>query len=59
METELDGAVNPVDEEITGMSLGYSMGGMTLNAHHNKGENMGGSRLNESEHTEISLSFAF
>jgi outer membrane protein OmpU len=59
METELDGAVNPVDEEITGMSLGYSMGGMTLNAHHNRGENMGGSRLNESEHTEISLSFAF
>ena len=59
IETELDGAANPVDEEIKGMSLGYSMGGMTLNAHHNKGENMGGSRLNESEHTEISLSFAF
>ena len=59
IETELDGAVNPVDEEIKGMSLGYSMGGMTLSAHHNEGENMGGSRLNEMEHTEISLSFAF
>ena len=59
IETELDGAANPVDEEIKGMSLGYSMGGITLNAHHNKGENMGGSAANESEHTEISLSLAF
>jgi len=59
IDTELDGAANPVDEEIKGMSLGYSMGGITLNAHHNKGENMGGSRANESEHTEISLSLAF
>ena len=59
IETELDGAANPVDEEIKGMSLGYSMGGMTLAAHHSEGENMGGSRLNEVEHTEISLSFAF
>ena len=59
IETELDGAANPVDEEIKGMSLGYSMGGMTLAAHHNEGENMGGSRQNEVEHTEISLSLAF
>ena len=59
IETELDGTANPVDEEIKGMSLGYSMGGMTLAAHHSEGENMGGSRLNEVEHTEISLSFAF
>ena len=59
IETELDGAANPEDEEIKGMSLGYSMGGITLNAHHNKAENMGGSAANESEHTEISLSLAF
>jgi len=59
IETELDGAANPVDEEITGMSIGYSMGGMTLNAHHNEGENMGGSRQNEVEHTQVSISFAF
>ena len=58
-DTKLDGAANAVDEEITGMSIGYSMGGMTLNAHHNEGENMGGNALNEVEHTEISLSFAF
>ena len=59
IETELDGTANPVDEEIKGMSLGYSMGGITLSAHHNEGENMGGSRQNEVEHTEVSLSFAF
>ena len=59
IDTKLDGAANAVDEEITGMSIGYSMGGMTLNAHHNEGENMGGNALNEVEHTEISLSFAF
>ena len=59
IETELDGAANAQDEEITGMSIGYSMGGMTLNAHHNKGEDMGGSAANEAEHTEISLSLAF
>ena len=58
-DTKLDGTANAVDEEITGMSLGYSMGGMTLAAHHSEGENMGGNRLNEVEHTEISLSFAF
>ncbi|MDC6474131.1 hypothetical protein OAW61_02940, partial [Candidatus Pelagibacter ubique] len=54
IETELDGTDNPVDEEIKGMSLGYSMGGITLSAHHNEGENMGGNRLNEVEHTEVS-----
>ena len=59
IDTELDGTANPVDEEIKGMSIGYSMGGMTLNAHHNEGDNMGGSRLNATEHTEISLSLAF
>jgi hypothetical protein len=59
IDTKLDGAANAVDEEITGMSIGYSMGGMTLNAHHNEGENMGGNALKEVEHTEISLSFAF
>jgi len=35
------------------------MGGITLTAHNNKGENLGGAASNESEHTEISLSFAF
>ena len=57
IDTEIDG--QSVDEEMTGFSVGYSMGGMTINAHKNKGENMGGAAENETEHTEISVSFAF
>jgi len=56
-ETELDGVT--VDQELSGMSVGYSMGGISLKAHQNKGEGMGGTTSNESEHTEISVSFAF
>ena len=37
----------------------YSMGGISLKAHANKGENMGGAAANEIEHTEVSLSLAF
>ena len=59
IDTKLEGGDNPKDEEIRGMSIGYSMGGMTLKAHNSQGENMGGSANNESEHTEISLSLAF
>ena len=57
IETEIDGQAQ--DEELTGFSVGYSMGGMTINAHRNEGEDMGGVANNESEHTEISVSFAF
>ena len=57
IETEIDGQGN--DEEIDGASIAYSMGGMALKAHQSKGDNMGGSANNESEHTEISVSFAF
>jgi len=57
IETEIDGQAQ--DEELTGFSVGYSMGGMTINAHRNEGEDMGGAANNESEHTEISISFAF
>jgi outer membrane protein OmpU len=56
-ETELDGQAK--DVEIDGFSIGYSMGGISLKAHANKGENMGGVAANEIEHTEISVSFAF
>jgi len=61
IDTELDstGGVNAVDEEITGMGIGYSMGGMTFGAHHNKGKNMGATAQNEIEHTEVTLSLAF
>jgi hypothetical protein len=56
-ETEIDG--QSLDQELEGFSVGYSMGGISLKAHSNKGTNMGGSASNESEHTEISVSFAF
>ena len=57
IETDITGQAK--DEELTGFSVGYSMGGMTINAHRNEGEDMGGVANNESEHTEISVSFAF
>lgn len=56
-ETEVAGS--STDQKLTGMSIGYSMGGMTIKAHQNKGENLGNSVANESEHTEIAISFAF
>jgi len=56
-ETEKAGSTT--DQKITGMSIGYSMGGMTIKAHNNKGENIANTTANESEHTEIAVSFAF
>ena len=57
IETDITGQAK--DEELSGISIGYSMGGMSIKAHRNEGENMGGAANNESEHTEISVSFAF
>ena len=48
-----------VDEDVEGFSIAYSMGGMTLKAHKNTGKNLGNTANQESEHTEIALSFAF
>jgi len=56
-EADIDGRTK--DQEVSGVSASYTMGGMSLTAHKNKGENLGGAASNESEHTEISLSFAF
>jgi len=47
-----------VDQDIKGFSIGYSMGGLTLQAHVNEGDNIGNT-ANNYEHTEISLSMAF
>lgn len=58
-ESEVDIEGRSKDQEVSGVSASYTMGGITLKAHNNKGENMGGAANNESEHTEISLSFAF
>jgi len=48
-----------VDEEVSGVSIGYSMGGMTIKAHRNKGDGLGNTADTSSEHTEIALSWAF
>ena len=53
--TELAGSV---DQEIKGISVGYSMGGLTLQAHANEGDNIGNT-ANNFEHTEVTISFAF
>jgi outer membrane protein OmpU len=58
-EQETDLAGVSVDQELEGFSVGYSMGGISLKAHSNQGTGMGGVTSNESEHTEISVSFAF
>ena len=57
IDTEVTG--QPLDEEISGFSVGYSMGGMSIKAHSNSMENKGGAASEEYEHTEISVSFAF
>ena len=48
-----------VDEEISGVSVGYSMGGMTVKAHKNKGDGLANTANKTSEHTEIAISWAF
>ena len=56
-ETSKEGST--VEQELSGFSIGYSMGGMTVKAHQNKGEKLANTAANESEHTEIAISFAF
>ena len=58
-EQETDLAGVSVDQELEGMSIAYSMGGVSIKAHNNEGTGMGGTASNASEHTEISVSFAF
>ena len=56
-DTDRDGAT--LTQEVKGFSVGYSMGGMTIKAHKNEGTNISQTANNESEHTEIAVSFAF
>ena len=56
-ETEKEGATK--DQELKGYSIGYSMGGISIAAHKNEGKNLRQTADTESEHTEISVSFAF
>ena len=58
-EVSVDGVGQ--DQEITGMGLGYSMGGMTIKAQHNEGERNVAAGANQPEYkrTEILVGFAF
>ena len=56
-ETSKEGST--VDQEISGFSIGYSMGGMTLSAFHNDADNVGNVAGQTADATEVVLSFAF
>ena len=47
------------DEEATGWSASYTVGSMTFKAHRNQATNVGNAIANESEHTEVGVTFAF
>lgn len=51
-------ATSALDQEIDGVSIAYSMGGMTLSVYNHEGENIS-NVAGTSEGTEISLAFAF
>ena len=51
-------ATSALDQEIDGVSIAYSMGGMTLSAYNHDGKNIS-NVTGTSEGTEISLAFAF
>ena len=56
-DTEKSGDID--EQEVTGFSVGYSMGGMTVTAHNNESDNHNNVLNATSDHTEISLTFAF
>ena len=47
------------DEDADGWSASYTSGGMTIKAHRNSADNVGNITNNESEHTEVGVTFAF
>jgi outer membrane protein OmpU len=47
-----------LDQELSGISVGYSMGGISIKAHANEGKNVSNIAA-EHAHTEIAVSFAF
>ena len=54
-----DSVNNTTDEEVTGWSASYTVGSMTFKAHRNHGDNLSNTASNESEHTELGVTFAF
>ena len=56
---ENDDSTNSVDEEADGISASYTSGGMTFKVHRNDADNVSNTASNESEHTEVGVTFAF
>ena len=56
---ESDANDSTIDEEATGISASYTTGGMTFKMHRNSGDDISNAVSNESEHTEIGVTFAF
>jgi len=56
---ENDDNTTAVDEEAAGWSASYTSGGMTFKFHRNTADNVGNATSNESEHTEVGVTFAF
>ena len=52
-------STNSIDEEATGVSASYTSGGITFKMHRNTADNVSNTTGNESEHTEIGVTFAF
>ena len=58
-ELEFDTAASLQDQESTGISASYTMGGMTLAGAMNDTDNMRGTAASDFEAYEFNLSFAF
>ena len=56
---ENDDSTTSIDEEATGWSASYTSGGMTFKIHRNTADDVSNAANNESEHTEIGVTFAF
>ena len=56
---EVDMGAGKVDEESTGIAASYTMGSMTVAAHSNKTDDVGGTAGSEDSVKEVSVAFAF
>jgi outer membrane protein OmpU len=56
---EVDMGTGKVDEESTGVAASYTMGSMTLAAHSNKTDDVGGTTGSKDSVSEVSVAFAF
>ena len=58
-QTHTNDDTTATDEDATGWSASYTVGSMTFKAHRNQATNVGNIVANESEHTEVGVTFAF